>query len=86
MGSPKAVFAGFHHKVLMDDMMEVVGVDILEMVDIDGGQSYLRARANCCACADKSACRDWLAAHSEGEPQAFCPNAELFRQIKRGDA
>ena len=36
----------FHRSVLMDDMLRVVGVDILTAIAVDGGQSYVRARAN----------------------------------------
>jgi len=85
----KPDFTDFHRKVLMDDMMQVVGVDLLDVVDVDGGQSYLRARSNCHACTSKDGCRDWLAAaktEPEGQqPQPFCPNAGLFRTAKRGD-
>lgn len=78
----RAALADFHQKVLMDDMMHVVGVDILSAVDVDGGQSYVRARANCHSCASKRVCREWLADHSEGEPQEFCLNADFFRALK----
>lgn len=66
----------------MDDMMQVVGVDLLEVIDVDGGQSYVRARANCRQCTSKPTCREWLAEHSEGPPQPFCPNGEFFRALK----
>ena len=36
-------------------------------------------------CTCTLVCRDWLAEHSQGEPQDFCPNANLFRAIKGGD-
>jgi len=77
--------ADFHRKTLMDDMLQVVGVDILDAIDVDGGQSYVRARANCRSCTCRSVCRDWLAAHSQGAPQDFCPNADFFRAIKSGN-
>ena len=85
--------AGFHRQVLMDDMMQVVGVDMLDVVDVDGGQSYLRARSNCHACRCKDGCRDWLAqakaeletAPEPKQPQPFCPNEDLFRTVKRRD-
>jgi len=77
--------ADFHRKVLMDDMMPVVGVGLLDAIDVDGAQSYVRARANCRKCSSTLVCRDWLAEHSEGEPQDFCPNASLFRAIKGRD-
>ena len=93
MKRPRQDLAGFHHHVLMDDLMQVVGVDLLDVIDVDGGQSYLRARSNCHACICKDGCRDWLTeARSEHknepeekQPQPFCPNAGLFEAVKRGD-
>lgn len=82
MREPRPDLADFHRKVLMDDMMQVVGVDVLDAVDVDGGQSYVRARANCRGCTCELVCRDWLAEHSRGAPQDFCPNASFFRAIK----
>lgn len=74
--------AGFHRKVLMEDMMETVGVEPFDVVDLDGGRSYIRARASCHACTCKATCRDWLAGTAEGDPQPFCPNAALFEVVK----
>jgi len=83
MKSTKPDLAAFHHQVLMDDMMEVVGVDLLDVVDVDGGQSYLQARSNCHGCPCKASCRDWLMEQRRAEPQDFCPNADLFRTVKK---
>jgi hypothetical protein len=69
----------------MDDMMQVAGVDILAAIDLDGGQSYVRARANCRGCTCKPVCRDWLMEHSQGAPQEFCSNANFFRAVLDGD-
>lgn len=85
MKSPKPELADFHRDVLMDDMMQVVGVDLLEAIDVDGGQSYVRARENCHGCTCKPMCREWLADHSEAQPQSFCPNSEFFRAVKTGE-
>ena len=85
MKSSRSSLAGFHRKVLMDDMMQVVGVGLLEAVDVDGGQSYVRARFNCHACTCKTVCSDWLLGHTEGQPQPFCPNAGFFRALRSGD-
>lgn len=74
--------ADFHRQVLMEDMMETVGVAHFDVVDFDGGKSYVRARANCHACGSKDECRKWLAGNAEGEPQPFCPNANLFQVLK----
>ncbi|WP_108681188.1 DUF6455 family protein [Methyloceanibacter sp. wino2] len=82
MTDPKPELAGFHRQVLMEDMMETVGVEQFDVVDLDGGQSYIRARANCHACECKDACTNWLAAHTAGDPQPFCPNATLFQAVK----
>lgn len=82
---PRPDFADFHRKVLMDDMMQVVGVGVFDVVDVDGGQSYVRARANCLRCTCTFVCLDWLAEHSQGVPQDFCPNADFFRAIEGGD-
>jgi Family of unknown function (DUF6455) len=82
MKGSKLEVGSFHENVLMDEMMQVVGVDLLSVVDVDGGQSYVRARANCIGCACKAMCRDWLAEHGVDEPQSFCPNAGLFRALK----
>lgn len=82
MTDPKPDLADFHRPVLMEDMMEAVGVDQADIVDLDGGQSYLRARANCHACSCKAACTKWLEANPEGGPQPFCPNAALFEALK----
>jgi len=85
MKDPKAELADFHQTVLMDGMMQVTGVDYLAAVDLDGGQSYVRARANCHGCACKPECREWLSSHSQAEPQEFCPNVAYFRSVKSGD-
>lgn len=84
MKGPRPELADFHQTVLMDDMMQVVGVDLLDAIDGDGGQSYVRARANCRACNCKLMCRDWLAEHSEEPPQDFCPNSGFFQMVKAG--
>lgn len=82
MAEPRTELADFHRKVLMEDMMETVGVDILDVVDLDGGQSYLRARANCHSCTCKLTCRMWLAEQADDTPPEFCPNAGLFQMVK----
>ena len=66
----------------MEDMMEVVGVNLLEAVDVDGGQSYVEARSKCHSCPCKEGCKEWLAEHRQGQPQPFCPNAGFFRSLK----
>jgi uncharacterized protein DUF6455 len=83
---PRSDLADFHQTVLMDDMMRVVGVDVLDVIDVDGGRSYVRARSCCRRCTRQTECRDWLVQHSQGEPQDFCVNANLFRSVKGGKA
>lgn len=85
MRSARPDLANFHGKVLMDDMMEAVGVSLLDLVDIDGGRSYLRARGNCHGCSCQAVCRDWLAGHGENEQADFCPNTDLFHRVKDVD-
>ena len=82
MKSARPSLADFHRQVLMEEMMQTVGVDLLEAVDVDGGQSYVRAQFNCHGCSRKEVCRDWLAEGEDGEPQAFCPNARFFWSLK----
>ncbi|MDJ0513933.1 MAG: DUF6455 family protein [Methyloceanibacter sp.] len=74
--------ASFHRPVLMEDMIETTGVNPLDVIDLDGGKSYLRARANCHNCTCKAVCSNWLSVNKEGDPQPFCPNADLLRMIK----
>lgn len=82
MKDTRPALADFHRQVLMDEMMQVVGVDLLEAVDVDGGQSYVRARLNCHGCTCKKECRDWLSEHEHGQPQPFCHNASFFQSLK----
>lgn len=82
MSEPRPELAEFHRDVLMEDMMETVGVDLMEVVDLDGGQSYVRARAKCHDCTCKAECKTWLADHETGSPQPFCPNADLFQTVR----
>ena len=65
---------------LMDDMMELCGVDVLDVIRKDRGQSFAEARSKCRSCACVRTCRDWLLAPEGGpsSPPDFCPNARLF--------
>jgi hypothetical protein len=82
MGISRHELADFHRPMLIDDMMQVMGVDFLAAIDVDGGQSYVRARAGCRGCTCKTVCRRWLLDYSQGSPQDFCPNADFFRAIE----
>jgi hypothetical protein len=68
-------------QALMDDMMERCGVDVLDVIRRDRGQSFAEARARCRSCLSVRRCREWLlAAGSDlAPPPGFCPNADLFR-------
>ena len=67
-------------QVLMGEMIEAQGVDLLAAVKT--GEAFVRARAKCRDCDCEGACRDWLL---EGESEAadFCPNEEFFAALKR---
>jgi hypothetical protein len=65
---------------LMDDMMQVLGVDILTAVRADGGQAFVEARAKCRNCPHGNVCCRWLESpQATPFPPDFCPNAEFFR-------
>ena len=83
MSEPKPNLANFHQNVLMEDMLDAVGVSVLDVIDFDGGKSYVRARQNCRECSCQETCRSWLAENDEGAPQAFCPNSNFFEILKR---
>jgi Family of unknown function (DUF6455) len=76
-----------HRQGLMDDMMERCGVDVLDVIHKDSGQSFVEARARCRSCAWVRTCRNWLLV-SEGamsRPPDFCPNAGIFRACLKND-
>ena len=66
---------------LMDDLMERCGVDVLDVIRSDRGQSFAEARAKCRVCLSARTCREWLLAPGSelASPPDFCPNASLFR-------
>lgn len=68
-------------QTLMDDMMECCGVDVVEVIRHDRGQSFAEARARCRLCRSARTCREWLIAPGDEltSPPDFCPNASLFR-------
>jgi Family of unknown function (DUF6455) len=71
-----------HRRAVMDDMMAHCGLDLLALISMDGGKSYVEARSRCRGCSSVKACRDWLLTTGEStpsEPQDFCPNSGLFR-------
>jgi hypothetical protein len=66
---------------LLDDMMERCGVDVLDLIRRDGGQSFAEARARCRSCLFARTCCEWLLAPGSALASLpdFCPNASLFR-------
>ena len=69
------------HQELMDDMMQRCGVDVLDLINKDIGQSFAEACAKCRFCACVGACRQWLLGPERelSRPPDFCPNTRLFR-------
>jgi hypothetical protein len=67
---------------LMDDMLVVQHVDIIAAVR--EGEAFVRARANCRACACEGACRDWFLEGAD-RPADFCPNLDFFASLPRGE-
>ncbi|MGA7457439.1 MAG: DUF6455 family protein [Methyloceanibacter sp.] len=63
---------------LMDQMMQVRGVDVVAASQVDGGLALLEAIGKCRLCGDERACRHWLAREPGSTPQDFCPNADFF--------
>lgn len=43
----------------------------------------LAAETRCAACREVGRCRRFLAGAADDTPQAFCPNARLFRELTR---
>lgn len=68
------------HGALMTCMMERVGVDHADVRRVDGGLGLLAAQTKCIFCADRGACKAWLAdSRSTTDPAAFCPNISFFK-------
>ena len=68
-------------QVLMDEMMEAQGVDIVAAVR--AGDGFVKARANCRDCKDEEACRASFLAQA-GEPaEILCQRCVLRRAQER---
>jgi hypothetical protein len=67
---------------LMDEMMEKQGVDLVAAVRT--GDGFVRARDNCRKCQSEGACRDWFLETADTHAD-FCPNADFFAALKRGE-
>src|SRR3989337_3088211 len=59
-------------------------VDVLAAIRVDGGQSFVEARARCRGCLQEAACRTWWLESTEAllSPPDFCPNAAFFRAFR----
>ena len=69
-------------QALMDDMMERCGIDMVDLIRRDNGQSFAEARAKCRSCMSEMDCRAWLLTSgtiAAASPPEFCPNAALLR-------
>jgi hypothetical protein len=71
---------------LMDQMMEVRGVDVLAALRVDGGLAFIEARAKCRYCLHEGICRHWLASEGQRGSADFCPNAAFFRSCQSIDS
>jgi len=68
---------------LMDQMMEVQGVDVLTAIRIDRGLAFIEARAKCRYCVHEGVCRHWLASQGQRGAASFCPNLAFFRSCPK---
>lgn len=78
MGSPPR-----QRTVLMERMIECLGVNAAQLVRSERGAALLRGAAiNCLYCRDAEHCRAWLdGAGKDRDYQSFCPNAGLFDRL-----
>jgi hypothetical protein len=67
---------------LMDRMMEVQGVDVLAAIRVDGGLTFIEARAKCRYCLHAGICRHWLSSEGQRGAADFCPNVAFFRSCR----
>lgn len=63
---------------LMDQMLQLRGVDSAAASRVDGGLAMLEAKGKCRLCPNETACRDWLEGEAAQTPMEFCPNAAFF--------
>jgi hypothetical protein len=66
---------------LIDEMMQVRGVDAAAAAKVDGGLAFLEAIGKCRLCGNEGACRHWLAGEVDSAPQEFCANADFFSTL-----
>jgi hypothetical protein len=66
---------------LMDQMMQVRGVDVAAASKADGGLAFREAIGKCRLCRDEGVCRQWLAGETRTTPHDFCPNADFFSTL-----
>jgi hypothetical protein len=75
------------HAAYLGRMMRTCGVDPVRFSHDRLGLSFSAVARACMVCERTQECRDWLqGADPERvhEPPGFCPNAERFRQARRG--
>lgn len=82
------LFAAFkgnaRHRQLMGHMMARFGIDRERAIAHCWG-NLLHAEAVCLQCPNRGRCRRWLAwGAANNAPNAFCPNAGLFAQLRLG--
>jgi len=66
----------------MMQMMQRAGLNPA-IVDLDDTASTIRnIRHQCRKCQSEDLCERWLAGEEEGD-NAFCPNAEVFEELKQ---
>ena len=69
---------------LLDQMMEVAGVDPARAAGLDKGMAWYEARSRCIACIHDRRCRSWVAEQDARPtvPPDYCPNVGFFRIAK----
>lgn len=68
------------HRRRMAQMMDRLGVDRRRAVE-ERWPALKAADGECVRCEALSRCRHWLGTGGNDDPDAFCPNAELFRSL-----
>lgn len=64
---------------LLDRMIDVLALDPLKAVSLDGGQAYFDARTRCLACFRAPECREMIELEPRrAGPPAFCLNEAYF--------
>ena len=69
----------------MHDMLRHAGVEAVDLIRREHGESWYEARTLCLECSNDRSCGTWLAAHDAGIAAVpeFCPNARLFEEVRQ---